>query len=149
MLKDFKEFISKGNIIDLAIGLVIGASFTAIVKSLVDDIFMPIIGILLGGVHIEGLAFTVGEASINYGNFLMSIITFFLIALVLFFVIRAMAAANKELEDLGLIEGELEAEEEVVEPVLTTEEQLLSDIRDILRANLSADGDPIDQTETT
>ena len=137
MLKDFKEFISRGNIVDLAIGLVIGASFTAIVKSLVDDIFMPIIGILLGGVNIEELAFTVGEASINYGNFLMSIITFLLIALVLFFVIRGLAAANKELEDLGLIEEELEAEEEAVEAVLTTEEQLLSEIRDILQANLA------------
>ena len=137
MLKDFKEFISKGSIIDLAIGLVIGASFTAIVKSLVDDIFMPIIGIMLGGVHIEGLAFTVGEASINYGNFLMSIITFFLIALVLFFVIRGMAAASKQMEELGLIEEELEAEEEVVEPILTTEEQLLSEIRDILQTNLA------------
>ncbi len=137
MLKDFKEFIARGNIIDLAIGLVIGASFTAIVKSLVDDIFMPIIGIMLGGVHIESLAFTVGEASINYGKFLMSVITFLLIALVLFFIIRAMAAANKELQDRGIIEEELEAEEEVVEPVLTTEEKLLSEIRDILQANLA------------
>ena len=94
MLKDFKEFISRGNIIDLAIGLVIGASFTAIVKSLVDDIFMPIIGIMLGGVNIEELAFTVGEASINYGNFLMAVISFLFIALVLFFIIRGMAAAS-------------------------------------------------------
>ena len=136
MLKDFKEFISRGNIIDLAIGLVIGASFTAIVKSLVDDIFMPIIGILLGGVNIEELAFTVGESSINYGNFLMAVISFLFIALVLFFIIRGMAAASKELEELGIIDEEEETVEEVPEPVLTTEEQLLVEIRDILRANL-------------
>ena len=137
MLKDFKEFISRGNIIDLAIGLVIGASFTAIVKSLVDDIFMPIIGILLGGVNIEELAFTVGESSINYGNFLMAVISFLFIALVLFFIIRGMAAASKELEELGIIDEEEETVEEVPEPVLTTEEQLLAEIRDILRANLA------------
>ena len=131
MLKDFREFISRGNIIDLAIGLIIGASFTAIVKSLVDDIFMPIIGVLLGGVHIEGLAFTVGEASINYGKFLMAMISFLLIALVLFFIIRGMAAANKELEELGIIEEEEEAEQEALQPILTTEEQLLAEIRDL------------------
>jgi large conductance mechanosensitive channel len=137
MLKDFKEFISRGNIIDLAIGLVIGASFTAIVKSLVDDIFMPIIGVLLGGINIEELAITIGEASINYGKFLMAVISFLFIALVLFFIIRAMAAANKELEELGVIEGEEETMEEAPEPVLTTEEQLLAEIRDILQASLA------------
>ncbi len=146
MLKDFKDFINRGSIVDMAIGLVIGASFTAIVKSLVDDIFMPIIGILLGGVHIEGLAFTVGEASINYGKFLMSIITFILIALVLFFVIRGMAAASKQLEELGLIDDEEEADEEVVVAALTAEEQLLTDIRDILQANL-AGGEEVASSE--
>ena len=149
MLKDFKEFISRGSIIDLAIGIIIGASFTAIVKSLVDDMFMPIIGAMLGGVNIEGLAFTVGEASINYGKFLMAVLSFLLIALVLFFIIRGMAAANKELKELGLIEEVPEAEEEVVEPVLTTEEQLLAEIRDILQANLTAVAVPVNQTETT
>jgi len=149
MLKDFKEFISRGSIIDLAIGIIIGASFTAIVKSLVDDMFMPIIGAILGGVNIEGLAFTVGEASINYGKFLMAVLSFLLIALVLFFIIRGMAAANKELKELGLIEEVPEAEEEVVEPVLTTEEQLLAEIRDILQANLTAVAVPVNQTETT
>ena len=144
MLKDFKEFISRGNIIDLAIGLVIGASFTAIIKSLVDDIFMPIIGVLLGGVHIEGLAFTVGEASINYGKFLMAMISFLLIALVLFFIIRGMAAANKELEELGIIEEEEEAAQEALQPILTTEEQLLAEIRDLLRENLAPVAEPID-----
>lgn len=137
MLKDFKEFISRGNIIDLAIGIIIGAAFTAIVKSLVDDIFMPVIGALLGGIHIEGLAFTIGEASINYGKFLMAVISFLLIALVLFFLIRGMAAANKELEERGIIKEEEESEEAAPEPVLTTEEQLLAEIRDILRANLA------------
>ncbi|NCF68610.1 MAG: large conductance mechanosensitive channel protein MscL [Chloroflexi bacterium] len=137
MWQDFKEFISRGNVIDLAIGLIIGASFTAIVNSLVDDIFMPIIGVLLGGVNIEGLSFTVGDASINYGEFLMAVISFLLIALVLFFVIRFITAANKELEELGLIEEEQKAAEDAQEPELTTEERLLTDIRDLLQANLA------------
>ena len=137
MWQDFKEFISRGNVIDLAIGLIIGASFTAIVNSLVDDIFMPIIGVLLGGVNIEGLSFTVGDASINYGKFLMAVISFLLIALVLFFVIRFITAANKELEELGLIEEEQKAAEDAQEPELTTEERLLTDIRDLLQANLA------------
>ena len=71
MWQDFKDFISRGNVIDLAIGVIIGAAFTGIVSSLVDDMFMPIIGAILGGIHIEGLALTVGNASINYGNFLL------------------------------------------------------------------------------
>ena len=137
MWQDFKEFISRGNVIDLAIGLIIGASFTAIVNSLVDDIFMPIIGVLLGGVNIEGLSFTVGDASINYGEFLMAVISFLLIALVLFFVIRFITAANKELEELGLIEEEQKAAEDAQEPELTTEERLLTDIRDLVQANLA------------
>jgi large conductance mechanosensitive channel len=143
MLKDFKEFISRGNIVDLAIGLVIGAAFTSIINSLVDDIFMPIIGVLLGGINIEGLAITIGEASITYGNFLMAVINFLLIALILFFIIRAMAAANKELQESGIIEKE--EEQEAPEPVLTTEEQLLVEIRDILRANQTAASEPADQ----
>ena len=145
MLKDFKEFISRGNIIDLAIGLVIGAAFTAIINSLVDDIFMPIIGVLLGGINIEGLAITIGEASINYGNFLMAVINFLLIALILFFIIRAMAAANKELQESGIIKKEEETVHEAPEPVLTMEEQLLAEIRDILRANQTAASEPADQ----
>lgn len=139
MLQDFKEFISRGSIFDLAVGVIIGASFTAIINSLVDDIFMPIIGILLGGVHIEGLAITVGEATINYGSFIMAVISFILIALILFFAIRAMAAANEELEELGLLEAD-EEPEAPAEPVLTLEEHLLVEIRDLLKDNLAADG---------
>lgn len=132
MWQDFKAFISRGNVIDLAIGVIIGASFTAIINSLVDDMFMPVIGALLGGLHIEGLAITIGEASINYGKFLMAIIKFFLVALVLFFIIRIVAAASEELEEHGIMEGEEELEEPP-QPVLTLEEQLLTEIRDILK----------------
>lgn len=138
MWKDFKEFISRGNVIDLAIGVIIGTAFTAIVNSLVNDIFTPVIGVLLGGVDIEGLAFTFGEATINYGKFIMSVITFLLIALVLFFIIRGLAAANRELTERGIIEEE--AAEEPAEPALTLEEQLLTEIRDLLKGNAAPGG---------
>ena len=67
MFKDFRDFISRGSVINLAIGVILGAAFTSIVNSLVEDMFMPLIGALLGGVNFEDLAFQVGEASINYG----------------------------------------------------------------------------------
>lgn len=135
MWQDFKAFISRGNVIDLAVGVVIGTSFTAIVKSLVDDIFMPFIGILLGGVHIEGLAFNIGEASIAYGKFLMAVISFILIALILFFAIRFVATANRELEEMGILEEE--EEQEAAPPEPTAEEKLLTEIRDLLQLNLT------------
>ena len=74
MLKEFREFISRGNVIDLAVAVVIGVAFTAIVTSLVTDIITPILGIVIGGVNFSGLAITVGEAAITYGNFIQAII---------------------------------------------------------------------------
>ena len=142
MWQDFKDFISKGSVIDLAIGVIIGAAFTAIVNSLVDDMFMPIIGAIIGGIHIEGLAFTVGNATINYGSFLLAVINFILVAVILFFLIRGLAAANRELEEMGLMDEE-EEEEKPPEPTLTLEEQLLSEIRDLLRENLNGEGNDL------
>lgn len=91
-MKEFKEFISKGNVLDLAVGVVIGGAFTAIVNSLVNDVIMPLVGVILGGVDFTGLSLQVGEASIAYGNFIQAIINFLLVALVLFSIIKA---ANK------------------------------------------------------
>ena len=97
MLDDFRKFISRGSVIDLAIGVVIGAAFTAIVNSLVDDIFMPLIGALMGGVNFETLAFQVGDASINYGMFIQSVINFLLIDLLIFVALRTIVALEKEI----------------------------------------------------
>ena len=81
MLKEFKEFISKGNALDLAIGVIIGGAFGAIVTSIVSDILMPIIGIIMGGVDFSGLAVTVGSAEILYGKFIQAAINFLIIAI--------------------------------------------------------------------
>jgi len=137
MFKDFKDFITRGNVVDLAIAVIIGAAFTAIIVSLVDDIIMPFIGILMGGVDISSLSVTVGDATINYGNFLMALFNFLLIALILFFIIRVIASANK------LREGdEQESVEEEPEPEATPEEQLLTEIRDLLQENLTSSAGP-------
>ena len=126
MLKDFREFISRGSVIDLAIGVIIGAAFTAIINSLVDDMLMPLIGVLLGGVNFESLAFQFGDASINYGMFIQSVINFLLIALVIFFGMRAVIAVQKEFKG----KDESPAEEVTETP---QEVQLLTEIRDLLK----------------
>jgi large conductance mechanosensitive channel len=109
MLKEFKEFIMRGNVVDLAVGVIVGAAFGAVVKSLVDDIIMPPIGMLLGGVDFTNLFITLGPdsygtlaeaqeagaATINYGLFINSIIAFLVVALVVFLLIRALARLEK------------------------------------------------------
>lgn len=98
MLKEFRDFIMKGNVLDLAVAVIIGAAFGAVVTSLVNDILMPIIGIVLGGVDFSSLAITVGEALVKYGNFIQTFINFLIIAFVIFLILRAynrMNAAKK------------------------------------------------------
>jgi large conductance mechanosensitive channel len=110
MVKEFKEFILRGNVVDLAIAVVLGAAFTAIVNSLVKDIFMPIIGYILGGVDFTSMfivlgggtyaslaaAQAAGAATINYGVFINAVITFILVALILFFVVKAVNKLQKQ-----------------------------------------------------
>lgn len=122
MIKEFKEFIMRGNVMDLAVAVIIGAAFTAIVNSLVNDIIMPIIGAILGGVDFTSLAITVGDANITYGNFIQAIINFLLIALVLFLIIRSLNKVIKKREEAP-----------AAPPEPTTEEKLLTEIRDLLR----------------
>lgn len=88
MIKEFQEFINKGSVMDLAVGVIIGGAFKAIVDSLVADILMPLIGILLGGVNFTELSLTVGSAVVKYGNFIQAIINFLIIAFVLFLLIK-------------------------------------------------------------
>jgi large conductance mechanosensitive channel len=92
MLKEFKAFIAQGNVLDLAVGVIIGGAFGKITGSLVDDIIMPLVGIVLGGINFKDLAMTVGTASVKYGNFIQVVIEFLVIALVIFMIIKA---ANK------------------------------------------------------
>jgi large conductance mechanosensitive channel len=128
MLQDFRDFINRGNVIDLAIGLAIGAAFTAIINSLVGDIFMPLVGALMGGINFEDLAIEIGDASINYGLFIQAIINFLVISVVIFLVIRAVVSVQKE---LGL-DSEETAEPEP-EPQPSEEVLLLTEIRDLLK----------------
>ena len=94
MLKEFKTFIAQGNVLDLAVGVIIAGAFGKITTSLVDDIIMPIVGIALGGVDFSKLAVTVGEANIKYGNFIQVILNFLIIAWVVFMVIKAATRAG-------------------------------------------------------
>ena len=128
MLEDFRKFISRGSVINLAIGVIMGAAFTSIVNSLVEDMIMPLIGVLMGGIDFETLAFQVGDASINYGLFIQSVINFLLISLVIFFTMRAVVALDK---DIGR-DDEPEVEEV---PEIPEEIKLLTEIRDLLSEN--------------
>ena len=136
--KEFKEFINKGNVMNLAVGMIIGAAFTAIVKSLVDDIIMPVIGLLFGKVDFTNLFVTLdgskyatlaeakeaGAAVLAYGSFIMAIINFLLIAVVVKAVNKAQEAVKKE---------EKEEEKPAAPPEPSAEEKLLTEIRDLLK----------------
>lgn len=122
MWQDFKKFALKGNVIDLALAVVIGAAFGKIITSLVADIITPLIGILLGGVNFTGLVFEVGSASVMYGNFIQSIFDFIIVALAIFMVIRIMMKFQRKKEAV-IEEG----------PAIDAKEALLAEIRDLLK----------------
>ena len=102
-MDEFKEFIAQGNVMNLAVGIIIGGAFTSIVDSLVGDMIMPIVGAIMGGVDFAGLAITIGEgehaANIGYGAFIQAIIDFLLIALVVFWIVKAYNKATKPEEE--------------------------------------------------
>jgi large conductance mechanosensitive channel len=96
MLKEFKEFAIRGNVMDLAVAVIIGGAFGLIVTSLVNDIIMPLIGLLMGGIDFSGLAIVVGGAEVRWGAFVQSIINFLIIAFVIFQLVRAMNRLKRE-----------------------------------------------------
>ena len=122
-IKEFKEFAMKGNVMDMAVGVIIGGAFGKIVSSLVDDVLMPIIGTLTGGVNFTDLAITVGEANIKYGTFIQNVIDFLIIALCIFLMIKGMNKLNRKKEEEPAPE----------EPKGPTQEELLTEIRDLLK----------------
>ncbi len=89
MLDDFKAFLQRGNVVELAVAVVIGGAFGKIVTSLVDDMVMPLVGVVFGGVNFKGLALKLGESTVKYGNFIQSALDFFIVALVVFTLVRA------------------------------------------------------------
>ena len=131
MLSEFKDFAMKGNVVDMAVGVVIGGAFKSVVTSFTNDILMPPIGILLGGVDFSNLGVTLKEAAgeteavaINYGVFINTVLDFLIIAFAIFMVVKAMNAAMAGKEE----------EEEAAPPEPSKEEVLLGEIRDALRS---------------
>lgn len=119
-LKEFKEFISKGNIVDMAIGFIIGSAFGKIVTSLVNDIFMPIIGVIIGGLDFSNLSIKVGNSAIMYGSFIQNVVDFLIVAACIFFMIKVLSKFKKK--------EEVKTETTVDENTL-----LLREIRDLLK----------------
>ena len=98
MVKEFKEFIMRGNVMDMAVGVIVGGAFGAIVTSLVDDVIGPVIGMICGGIDFSHLAITVGSAQLMIGNFIQAVINFLIVAACLFAVIKAVNTASKKLK---------------------------------------------------
>ena len=121
---EFKEFITRGNVMSMAIGIIIGGAFTAIVNSLVNDVVTPLLGIILGGLDFTGIKITVGSAELMVGNFIQAVIIFLLTALVIFSIMKTLNSFMKKKE-------EEEAAEE--EPEIPADIQLLTEIRDMLK----------------
>lgn len=96
MFKEFKEFVSKGNVMNLAVGVIIGAAFQAIVSSLVNDILMPIISMFTGKVNFSELTVQIGSAQINYGNFISAILNFLIISFIIFLIVKYMNKLDKK-----------------------------------------------------
>ncbi len=120
-LEEFKKFIAKGNVLDLAIAVVIGNAFNKIVSSLVDDIIMPLVGVIIGGIHFEGIKVTVGNASIMVGSFIQNIVDFLIVALTIFIVVKIFNKLSKK------------KEEKKEEPKKPDDIKLLEEIRDLLK----------------
>lgn len=127
MIKEFKEFISRGNVVDLAVGVIIGGAFGKIVTSLVNDILMPIVGILLGGIDFSRLSITIKDAHILYGSFIQNVIDFLIVAFCIFLFVKFM----NEISKIGHRNNK--KKEEKVE-VQETELTILKEIRDTLKS---------------
>ena len=123
MIKEFKEFIARGNVIDLAVGVIIGGAFGKIVTSIVNDLLMPLIGVISGGIDFTGLKFKIGEAEILYGNFLQNVIDFLIIAFCIFILVKIVNKITKKKEE-PVEEAPAPKPEDIV---------LLEEIRDLLK----------------
>ena len=129
MMKEFRDFAMRGNVVDMAVGIVIGAAFGKIVSSFVNDVLMPPIGLALGGTDFSNLVITLKEASgdiaavtMNYGSFLQTVIDFIIIAFAIFMVVKAMNRMKKK-----------EEAKPAAPPQPSAEEKLLAEIRDLLQ----------------
>ena len=124
MIKEFKEFIKRGNVLDLAVGVIVGGAFSSIVSSLVNNILSPILGIILGGIDFSGLSITIKDANIQYGMFIQSVIDFLIVSFCIFLLVKFI---NK----ITHLEKKEEIKKEA--PKKSAEVKLLEDIRDLLK----------------
>lgn len=123
MWQEFKAFAMKGNVLDLAVAVIIGGAFGKIVSSLVADVIMPLVGLLMGGKSFAGLTYQVGDAVVRYGVFIQSIVDFLIVAFTIFLVVKAFNNLKKQKEEAPA----------PAEPVPSGEEILLAEIRDLLK----------------
>lgn len=121
MLKEFKKFIDRGNVLDLAVGVIVGGAFSSIVTSLVENIFTPLIGLVIGGVDFSNLAITFKDTKIMYGAFIQSVIDFLIVAFCLFIIVKTINKLTKK------------EEEKPNKPSKSAELKALEEIRDILK----------------
>ncbi len=121
-IHEFKTFAMRGNVLDMAIGIIIGGAFTSIVNSLVNDVFTPVIGVITGGIDFSALSFGIGGAQIMIGNFINAVISFLLVALCVFIVMKAFNKIAKK-----------KAEEPAPQPAPDPQVVLLEEIRDLLK----------------
>lgn len=124
-LNEFKDFAMRGNVLDLAVGVIIGAAFGKIVSSLVDDVLMPLVGMALGGLDFKKLSLRIDDAQIMYGNFIQNVIDFLIIAFCIFLLIKGINTVLRKKK------AEPAAPEAPAEP--SSEEKLLAEIRDLLK----------------
>ena len=126
MLKEFKKFIARGNVLDLAVGVIVGGAFSSIVTSLVNNIFTPIIGLIVGGVDFSSLSITFRDTKIMYGAFIQSVIDFLIVAFCLFLVVKAVNKVTHKKEEKPAV------------PVKSAELKTLEEIRDILKNDIQS-----------
>lgn len=121
---EFKKFIARGNVIDLAVGVIIGGAFGKIVTSIVNDILMPLIGVIIGGLNFSSLSIKVGDATILYGNFIQNVIDFLIVAICIFFLVKVINKITKKEEAKEEVKEEPKKDEKTI---------LLEEIRDLLK----------------
>jgi large conductance mechanosensitive channel len=121
IVKEFREFAVKGNVVDLAVGVIIGAAFGKIVSSLVEDVIMPVLGVLMGGLNFSGLAVNIGSATLKYGKFLQTCLDFLIVAWAIFLLVKLINRLKRD-------------EPKPAEPkAVPRQEALLEEIRDLLK----------------
>ena len=129
MIKEFKEFISRSNVVDMAVGVIMGSAFGKIVTSLVNDIIMPLVGVLIGGIDFTSLSFKIQKAEVKYGSFIQNIVDFLIVAICIFIFVKII---NK-LNTIDVLHKKKKEETKKEEVKKSNEEVLLEEIRDLLK----------------